>query len=156
MRQSDIDRLRPDVQAKIRQQLAAQNTLGAIKDSGKSGARNSPKGPPREHKYGAVPTTVDGIRFPSKAEAAHYEKLKLLQQAGEVAWFCRQPRFPIEGGEYVADFIVAYAAKTLAGGDVRIGWIEVQDVKGFRTPVYERSKKQVKARYGIDIVEVTK
>src|SRR3990167_2292221 len=36
----------------------------------------------RTHKYGAVPTVVDGIRFASKKEARRYSVLRLLEKAG--------------------------------------------------------------------------
>lgn len=36
------------------------------------------------HKYHAKPTTVDGIRFASKAEARRYSELRLLEKAGEI------------------------------------------------------------------------
>jgi hypothetical protein len=35
-------------------------------------------------KYRAIPTTVDGIRFDSKREAARYGELKLLEKAGHI------------------------------------------------------------------------
>ena len=98
----------------------------------------------KRSKYGAVATVVDGIRFASKKEAQRYSDLCIMHQAGEVLWFCRQPRFVIEGGEYVADFIVLY----------RCGALIVEDVKGMLTPVYRRSKRQMKERYEIDIQEI--
>ena len=45
------------------------------------------------HKYNAIPTTVDGIRFASKREARRYLELKLLQKAGHISDLELQPRF---------------------------------------------------------------
>ena len=98
---------------------------------------------PRRHKYNAKSTTVDGIRFDSKREAYHYEALKLLHTAGDVLWFALKPVFVIEGGRYIPDFIVAYRDR-----------LAIEDVKGVRTPLYRRAKKQMLERYGIEVVEV--
>lgn len=48
------------------------------------------------HKYRAVATWVDGIKFPSKAEARRYQQLRLLEKAGEIGHLEIQPVFPIE------------------------------------------------------------
>lgn len=37
-----------------------------------------------KNKYKAVKTTVDGIKFDSKAEARRYTQLKLLERAGQI------------------------------------------------------------------------
>lgn len=105
-------------------------------------APNPPRG--KRAKYGAKPCVVDGLRFDSQAEASYYGTIKLLHQVGEILWFCRQPRFVIEGGEYVADFIVMYSD----------GRISVIDVKGFKTPQYRQKRRQMKERYGIEIQEI--
>ena len=100
---------------------------------------------PRRQKYNAQPTVVDGVRFASKKEARRYSELKLLMQSGEVRWFAIQPQFVLEGGvKYVADFLILW----------RDGSVTVEDTEGVRTPAYRDKKKQVKARYGIDVVEV--
>ena len=97
----------------------------------------------RRHKYNAQAVTIDGIRFDSKREAAHYELLKAQQREGGVKWFALKPVFVIEGGRYIPDFIVQYTYR-----------IEIQDVKGFKTALYRRAKKQMRERYGIDVVEI--
>ena len=50
------------------------------------------------NKYRAQKTTVDGITFDSKAEAARYRQLTLMQQSGEIVGFTRQPSFLMFGG----------------------------------------------------------
>lgn len=107
----------------------------------------------RPHKYGAKRTVVDGITFASQKEARRYQELRLLEKAGEIQGLELQPRFPLEVptagddtpiGEYRADF--AYRER-------RRGYV-VEDVKGFKTPLYKWKKKHVEAQYGITIVEI--
>jgi hypothetical protein len=96
------------------------------------------------HKFNAKPTTVDGMRFDSKAEARYYELLKTLQLAGEVVFFLRQVPFHLPGGvKYVCDFLVFLSD----------GTAEFIDVKGVRTQTYAIKKKQVEALYPIEIKE---
>lgn len=110
----------------------------------------------RSHKYGAVATTVDNIRFSSKREAARYAELRLLEKAGEISDLELQPKFPIyvcrrQNGElhqvcvYIADF------KYRAGKN---GLLTIEDAKGVRTPTYRLKKKMVEAQYDIQIQEV--
>jgi hypothetical protein len=113
----------------------------------------------RPHKYRAVPTVVDGIRFASKKEAARYGELKLLEKAGEVKELTLQPRFPLfspgrgNGGPYARVHICDYVA------DFRYregpsGLLVIEDVKGVKTAVYRLKKKWFEAQYGIEILEV--
>jgi len=103
----------------------------------------------KRHKYRAVPTTVDGIRFPSKAEARRYGELKILESAGKITNFQLQPEFPIKiNGKlvctYRADFIYFTPQQRV-----------IEDVKGVRTAVYKLKKKMVEAYYpGVKIVEI--
>ncbi len=99
-------------------------------------------------KYRAVRTTVCGIAFDSKREAARYLVLKAMADAGEIADLELQPTFALVVlggavvGRYVADF-----AYTFDGARV------VEDCKGVRTPVYRLKKKMVESIYGISILE---
>lgn len=98
----------------------------------------------KRSKYGAVRTEVDGIKFASKKEAKRYSELKLIR-----ADFRTQVKFPLfvkerHIGDYVADFVIG-----LPNGKTR-----VEDVKGFRTPLYRWKKKHFEAQYGIDIREI--
>jgi hypothetical protein len=109
----------------------------------------------RPHKYRAVPTVIDGIRFASKKEAARYCDLKLLEKAGEIRELELQPRFPLyvckrQNGElhkvcdYVADFRYRQGPR---------GILVIEDVKGMRTPTYRLKRKMVEAQYGFEIME---
>lgn len=117
------------------------------------------------HKYHAVATEVDGIRFASKKEARRYGELKLLEKAGEISQLILQPKFELgvvdtsaqlhvvtSGdnswaciGEYRADF--QYIDRRTKR------WV-VEDVKGFKTPLYRWKKKHVEAQYNITIREI--
>lgn len=112
------------------------------------------------HKYKAKPTTVDGIRFASQKEAKRYGELKLQEKVGAIVGLELQPRFPLsvvsngEGrepagfaaqiGVYVADF------RYITGRE----GVVVEDVKGFKTPLYRWKKKHVEAQYGIQVREL--
>ena len=106
-------------------------------------------------KYGAKRTTVDGITFHSKREAARYQELRLLEKAGHIRGLTLQVPLVLSAGndrrtsigKYVADFVY----------EERIGqdWCHrVEDVKGFRTQLYKWKKKHVEAQYGITVREV--
>jgi len=111
----------------------------------------------RTSKYHAVPTVVDNICFASKKEARRYGELKLLEKAHQIEALCCQVPYvlavPVNDpsavdmraivGKYIADFV--YYDQT--------GFV-VEDVKGFRTPLYRWKKRHVEAQYGITIREV--
>ena len=95
-----------------------------------------------KHKYNAVRTETNGIKFPSKKEARRYEELCLLQRAGEIVFFLRQPLFDLGGGTtYRADFLIFWSD----------GGVTVEDVKGVKTKEFIKAKKQVEALYPVEI-----
>lgn len=101
------------------------------------------------NKYHAKRTTIDGITFASKAEARRYVELKALQSVSGIYDLELQTPFilhvkGIKLGTYRADFV--YFDST--------GKRIVEDVKGFKTPLYNWKKKHVAAEYGIEIQEV--
>lgn len=102
----------------------------------------------RRHKYGAIPTVIDGMRFASKAEATRYSELVTLQRAGVISSLECQPRYAlavngVKIGTYVADF-----RYTLGGEQI------VEDVKGVRTPVYRLKARLMLALHGVTVREV--
>ena len=104
-------------------------------------------------KYRNVPTVIDGLRFSSKAEAARYSELKLLQAANHVRWFIRQPRFDLGNNiTYVADFLVVWNADETTFSDTRV---TVEDVKGMETDVFKLKRKLFEAQYG-ELTLITK
>ena len=113
------------------------------------------------HKYGAITTTVDGIRFASKAEAQRYAELRLLEKAGEIRELSCQPRFPLfspergSGGPYgrfhVGDYVADFRYRQGPNGV-----LVIEDVKGMKTALYRWKKKHFEAQYGLSITEISK
>ena len=104
---------------------------------------------PRKSKYGNQRAEVDGLKFDSKHEAAVYQQLMLRVKAGELRAVIRQVKFDLPGGiAYIADFVAIRNDLFLEG---------VYDAKSAATKqnrVYINKKKQMKALYGIEILEV--
>lgn len=97
------------------------------------------------HKYKAVATEVDGIRFSSKKEARYYGTLKLRVAAGEVVTFLRQVPFHLPGGvRYVCDFLEFRAD----------GSVHFVDTKGMETAEFKAKKRMVEALYAPICIEV--
>ncbi|CAB4180346.1 Protein of unknown function DUF1064 [uncultured Caudovirales phage] len=99
-------------------------------------------------KYSNERTLVGGIMFASKAEAARYSELLLLERAGAISGIECHPRFALvvngcKIATYVADFRYL---------DKRTGLAVVEDVKGVQTAVFKLKYKLVRALHGIDIV----
>ncbi len=105
--------------------------------------------PKRRNKYGNRRTEVDGILFDSKHEAAVYGQLMARVRAGELKCVLRQVHFDLPGAiRYVADFVAITPDMRVEG---------VYDAKSPATKqnrVYINKKKQMKACWGIDILEV--
>jgi hypothetical protein len=103
------------------------------------GAREAPKG---RNKYGAVRTPVDAGVADSKAEAARWAELRLLERDGQIRRLQFHPTYQLPGG-------VVYEADSsydeLQGGT----WAPVvEDVKGGRatqTPAFRLKWRQMKA-----------
>ena len=98
-------------------------------------------------KYHAKKTVVDGIKFDSKKESLRFLELRMMERAGEIRYLKLQPRFDFElngtkMGFYKADFQYW-----------KDGAVVVEDVKGFKTPVYNLKKKMMKAFHGVEILE---
>lgn len=108
------------------------------------------------NKFGAISTTVDGIRFDSLKEARRWAELRLLQKAGEIRNLKRQVKIPLMGQngplktrtgrqmKLTVDFVYQ---------DRRLNWAEVfEDSKGKPTRDYEVRKAVVEAM-GMEILE---
>jgi len=98
------------------------------------------------HKFNAIKTERDGIKFDSKLEARYYETLKLRQKAGDVLFFLRQVPFHLPGGVvYRVDFVEFLAC----------GLVRFVDTKGMETKDFVMKKKMVEDLYPVEI-EVVK
>lgn len=97
------------------------------------------------HKFHAVATDVDGIRFSSKKEARYYKGLKVRQAAGEVVQFLRQVPFHLPGGvRYVCDFLEFRSD----------GSVAFVDTKGMETPEFKAKKRMVEEIYKPITIEI--
>ncbi len=107
-------------------------------------------------KYNSKKTTIDGITFDSKKEAARYVDLKLLEKAGVIKDLDLQPKFQLQptyskNGKkvkaifYKADFQYFDNEKKK---------IVVEDVKGIRTREYLLKKKIFEFVYALTITEI--
>lgn len=107
------------------------------------------------NKYNAKKTTVYGITFDSKREAARYLELHALLRGGEITDLKRQVPFelippqkvhgkPWRGITYIADF-------TYKNAD---GEYVVEDVKGVRTEIYRMKKKMMWYFNKIEVKEI--
>lgn len=100
-------------------------------------------------KYNNKKTNVNGILFDSKKEADRYVLLTRREEIGEVVDIHLQVPFvfALEGKKmftYKADFVYFdKVAKELI----------VEDVKGFRTPLYKLKKKLIEQQHKIKITE---
>lgn len=98
-----------------------------------------------KHKFRAIPTELDGIKFASRKEAKRYIELRLLEKSGELLFFLRQVPFHLPANvKYVCDFLCFWKDET----------VTIEDVKGIKTPLYILKKKQVEATYPVKIMEV--
>lgn len=98
-------------------------------------------------KYGAVKTTIDGLKFDSKLEGRRWNELKMLERAGAISGLQRQVPFDlIVNGHHVcqyrADFV--YVQTTTSE---RV----VEDAKGVLTPEFRLKAKLMEACFGIVI-----
>lgn len=92
---------------------------------------------------------LDGITFDSRAEAARYNQLRMLEQSNEISQLTVHPEFvlvdafthPRQGAikqiAYRPDFVYRN----------RSGELVVEDVKGFRTPDFDIKRKLFLNRY---------
>ena len=106
-------------------------------------------------KYHSRRTEFGGMVFDSKKEAQRYIVLRELEKQGEIRNLQRQVKFKLIPGVrwsngkkhrdtfYIADFTY-----------YENGHLVVEDVKGFRTPVYKLKKELMKAVHGIEVREV--
>lgn len=120
---------------------------------------------PKAHKFHAVPTTIDAIRFDSKAEARRWQELQLLVKAGQIEDLERQPVFALHAASTTGQLVEAIKATagtrdTLVGhyrGDFAYLTPEgrvVEDVKGLDNALSRWKRKHVRLQYGIDVILV--
>ena len=132
--------IRPDYEWK-NIMTAKEYLLNVAKLAGPRGMKQS--------KFRAKKTTIDGVVFDSKKEAARYVELKRLQEAGDVLWFHLQVPLILWGTDkgdgkperYRVDFQVFWSD----------GRVSYEDAKGMQTRQFKRKKKIVERLYPITI-----
>ena len=103
------------------------------------------------NKFGNKKVELDGVKFHSKKEGNRYLELKYLKLAKKISYLELQPEFiihdPFEHNgkkiraiKYIADFQY-----------IENGITVVEDVKGFKTPIYNLKKKMFLKRYGNEV-----
>ena len=114
-------------------------------------------------KYRNTKTETAGIKFDSKKEAARYQELLIMLEAGEISDLKLQETFTLQNaytttqGErikaitYTPDFTyIRTRSIELDAGKVPFWTKVVEDVKAsakFQDPVYKMKKKMFKAQY---------
>jgi hypothetical protein len=104
----------------------------------------------KRSKYRNVRTTVGGITFASKREAARWQELQLMQKAGAIIGLrVHEPFAIVVNGENVCTYVSDF---TYYQGGLRC----VEDVKTkvTMTAVYRLKKKLLRAVHGLEIKEV--
>tara|TARA_B100000768_G_scaffold167460_1_gene171559 strand:- start:283 stop:684 length:402 start_codon:yes stop_codon:yes gene_type:complete len=111
-------------------------------------------------KYKAKKVELDGVIFDSQAEAKHFwHSLKPRLEAEDISNLELQPVYRCEVNgklicKYIADF--RYIEWKIEDAEGRLGYWVVEDVKGFKTPVYNLKKKLVQALHpGTQICEIS-
>ena len=102
-------------------------------------------------KYNNTKIRVDGRLFDSKAEAARWQELQLLERAGEITELERQVEYeliPKQKGERAVKYIADFRYKDHEGEVV------VEDTKGVKTPVWIIKRKLMLRVHGIRVREV--
>lgn len=89
-------------------------------------------------------------KYASQKESKRAWELHILERAGKIQHLVEQPRYVLIPREphkreiiYVADF--SYVDET--------GRVVVEDVKGFKTPLYRLKKRLMEKLYGIEVLE---
>lgn len=102
-------------------------------------------------KYRAVPTVVDGIRFHSKKEAAHYVKLKALLDDSKISSLVLQPRLPLHARDITGAWItVGDCVLDFKYAD-EVGLVHWVDVKGYDNALSKWKRKHAEIEHGIKI-----
>jgi hypothetical protein len=104
-------------------------------------------------KYKAVKTTLNGIKFDSKAESQRYAKLTALEKAGKITRLTLQPTYVLApsvkfAGAARAKPALRYKADFFY---VENGFHVVEDVKGMQTPAFKIKRHLMMSVHGIDV-----
>lgn len=104
---------------------------------------------PKRQKYGNRKVTIDGMKFDSQHEAdVYFGTLLPSWKCGTYKLLARQVPFDLPGGiKYIADFLTVSV-------DGHVSVIDAKSEATRKNRVYINKKKQMRACWGIEIVEV--
>jgi len=100
----------------------------------------------RRNKYGNKKQKADGYTFDSKAEAARYQELKLLERAGRIEALDVHPVFFVT----VKGIQVCKVSLDFRYLQHKITWV-YEDVKGKDNALSRLKRKLVEAQYGMKV-----
>ena len=106
----------------------------------------------KRHKYGAVKTVIDGIKFDSKAEAMYYQLHKHDKGIKMQEKFVLMDKFRLNGKAYRE---IAYVPDFTFYDDEG-NLIKIVDVKGMQTSGFKIKAKLFANRYGMQITVAKK
>lgn len=106
----------------------------------------------KRHKYGAVKTVIDGIKFDSKAEAMYYQLHKHDKGMKMQEKFVLMDKFRLNGKAYRE---IAYVPDFTFYDDEG-NLIKIVDVKGMQTSGFKIKAKLFANRYGMQITVAKK
>jgi hypothetical protein len=100
------------------------------------------------HKYRAIVTEVDGIRFPSKKQAMRYRELKISERAGIIRELKLEvPYDLVVNGMKICRYVADFTYRT------QDGRLVVEDTKGVRTRDYKIKAKLMLACLNLRVLE---
>lgn len=104
----------------------------------------------KRQKYGNRKVEIDGMKFDSQHEADYYFGVLIPRiKAGELKCVCRQVPIDLPGGiRYIADFVTIKPDMTVEAV------IDAKSEATRRDRTYINKRKQVRACWGIEIIEV--
>ena len=104
---------------------------------------------PKRQKYGNRRVEIDGMKFDSQHEAdVYFGTLLPSWKCGTDKLLARQVPFDLPGGiKYIADFLTVSV-------DGHVAVIDAKSAATRQNRVYINKKKQMKAIWGIEIMEV--
>ena|SRR5574337_382823 len=106
----------------------------------------------KPHKFGAVKTVIDGIKFDSKAEALYYQLHKHDEGMKMQETFVLMDKFRLNGKAYRE---IAYVPDFTFYDDEG-NLIKIVDVKGMQTSGFKIKAKLFANRYGMQITVAKK
>ena len=104
-------------------------------------------------KYSNKKIEVDGIKFDSKKEYKRYTELKLLEKAKLIKDLKLQPMFYFDTLKGDNNHKIYYKAD-FSYIDTKTNEYVVEDVKGFKTPIYNLKKALMRYFHNINIKEI--